>query len=71
MRVWLIMYLTKEETSMNDIDITSNCCGSYLIDPSGENKEGRCGDCKEMAAAVIGIPITQTIEEVQISVSIK
>ncbi len=30
----------------------SNCCFAAVSDPSGENIEGRCMDCKEMCAIV-------------------
>ena len=37
---------------MMDITYVSNCCSARVIDPSGENVEGVCSDCKEHCAVV-------------------
>jgi len=31
-------------------DGMSSCCSAAVSDPSGENIEGRCMDCKEMCS---------------------
>lgn len=33
-------------------DGSSSCCDALVIDPSGENVEGRCDDCGEMCSIV-------------------
>lgn len=46
-------------------DGMSSCCSGAVIDPSGENIEGRCKDCGEMCS-VVGYETTIEVTDLSI-----